>query len=190
MLLFQTMQNIKFLKRLVTMELLAAAIANVEWIFPPLQPPPLATYSSLHDVSIACHLNQKQHTMFILAGCTLVKSYECNSSMNADVEPLYVCLGGNARIGKSCVIHALLTLAFSWQWLSAIMVVTYMGIAALNAKSQTIHTTFNFSLNNKPKSIQSTTKEIEMFSGLHLLIIKEASMCAQALLGSIDGCLR
>jgi hypothetical protein len=72
--------------------------------------------------------------------------------MDADIEPLYAWLGSDAGTEKSRVIHALLTLASTWQWPNAVMVVALMEIAAMNAKGQTIHATFNFSLNNKPRS--------------------------------------
>jgi hypothetical protein len=65
-----------------------------------------------------------------------------------------------------------------------------MRITMVNAGGQTIHATFNFCLNNKPRSAQPTAKEVEMFAELCLLIIEEVSTCAQAFLGSIDGCLR
>jgi hypothetical protein len=86
--------------------------------------------------------------------------------MDADVEPLYVepWLGGNARTGKSLVIHAFLTLAPSWQWPSVIMVVIHMELVAVNSEDRIIHAAFNFSLNNKPRSVQLTAKEIEMFA--------------------------
>jgi hypothetical protein len=190
MLLLQTMQNIKSLECPVTVELLSVVTIDVEWIPPPLHSPPLTPYPSLYDVSIACPLNQKQHSMFILAGRTLLKSYNCNSSMDVDVEPLYAWLGGNGRTRKNRVIHALLTLASSWQQSSAVMVVTQMRIVTINVEGQTIHAMFYFSLNNKPRSVQSTAKEIEMFDGLHLLIIEEMSTQAQVFLGSIDSCLR
>jgi hypothetical protein len=48
------------------------------------------------------------------------------------------------------------------------MVVAHTEISAMNAEGRTIYAMFNFSLNNKTRSIQPTTKEIEMFSGLCL----------------------
>jgi hypothetical protein len=96
MLLLQRTQNIEFLECSVTLRFLVVATTN-----PPLQSPLLTPYLSLNDVSIACHLNQKQHTIFILVGYTLLKSFDCNSSMNADVEPLYAWLEMMLKLEKA-----------------------------------------------------------------------------------------
>jgi hypothetical protein len=66
------------------------------------------------------------------------------------------------------------------------MVVTQMGIATISSDGRTIHAEFKFNLNHKPKNVQPLTKEVEIFAGLCLLIIEEASTCVQSLLGSID----
>jgi hypothetical protein len=59
LLLLQTTQNIKFLECPIVVELLTTPTINVKWIHSPLQSLPLTPYLSLHDVSIACQLNQK-----------------------------------------------------------------------------------------------------------------------------------
>jgi hypothetical protein len=64
------------------------------------------------------------------------------------------------------------------------MVVAQMGIAVVSADGRTIHAMFN--LNHKPKNVQPLTKKIETFASLRLLVIEEASTCAQSILGSID----
>ncbi len=70
------------------------------------------------------------------------------------------------------------------------MVVAQMGNVAINAEGWTIHATFNFNLHEKPWGAQPTIKDIEFFVGLRMLIVEEASTCAQAIFGSIDACLR
>jgi hypothetical protein len=105
-------------------------------------------------------------------------------------KPFFAWLGGDARIGKSHVIWALLALASSWQQSNFVMVVAQMGIVVVNAEGRTIHATFNFNLHGKSLNAQPTIKDIEYFAGLRMLIIEEASTCAQAILGSIDVCLK
>jgi hypothetical protein len=65
-----------------------------------------------------------------------------------------------------------------------------MGIVTINVEGQVIHATFNFNLYGKPQSVYPTIKDIEIFVGLCMLIVEKASTCAQAILGSINACLR
>jgi hypothetical protein len=70
------------------------------------------------------------------------------------------------------------------------MVVAQMGIVVVNVEGRTIHATFNFNLHGKSLNAQPIIKDIEYFAGLCMLIIEEVSTCAQAILGSIDACLK
>jgi hypothetical protein len=65
-----------------------------------------------------------------------------------------------------------------------------MGIATINVEVQVIHATFNFNLYGKPQSAYPIIKYVEIFVGLCMLIVENASTCAQAIFGSINACLR
>jgi hypothetical protein len=67
-------------------------------------------YPSLKDVSIACNLNQKQHTMFMLVGRVLRNSYDNLTP----TEPFFAWLGGDPGTSMNCVIQVLLTLTSIW----------------------------------------------------------------------------
>ncbi len=109
----------------------------------------------------------------------LVRHILFNSYDNpTPMKPFFAWLGGNARIGRSHVIRALLTLTFSWQQLNFVMVVAQMGIDVVNVKGQIIHATFNFNFHGKPRSAQPIIKKIEYFIGLCMLINEETSTCA------------
>jgi hypothetical protein len=68
--------------------------------------------------------------------------------MKSIYEP-FLWLGQGARIGKSCVILTLLTLAWSWQQSNFIMVIVHRKIAIMNVEGRTIYVIFNFNHNEK-----------------------------------------
>jgi hypothetical protein len=126
---------------LVTVEMIAATIAHMDWTPPPIISSPRIMYLSLKDVSIAFNLNQKQHSMFMLARHILLNSYD-NPIL---IKPFWALLGGDVGIGKNRVISALLTLASNWQQPNFVMIVAQMGLVAINA-------TFNFNFHGKPQN--------------------------------------
>jgi hypothetical protein len=81
-------------------------------------------------VSIVCNINQKQHAMFMLGRCILFNPYDNPTP----TKPFFAWLGGDVKTSKNCVIWALLTLASNWQRLNSMMVVTQMGIVAINVE--------------------------------------------------------
>jgi hypothetical protein len=67
---------IEFNMHLVPMKMIATTTFHMDQTPPLPISSPLIMYLSLKDVSIACNLNQKQHSMFMLVGHMLLNSYD------------------------------------------------------------------------------------------------------------------
>ncbi len=68
--------------------------------------------------------------MFMLVRCILLNSYDNPTP----TKPFFAWLAEDVGTNKGCVIQILLTLASSWQQLNSMMVVTQMGIVAINVE--------------------------------------------------------
>lgn len=149
--------------------------------------PDLQPNSSLRDASRHFRLNRKQHKAFIIVGGKLLRSF---LSTSANDNQLCAFLGGLPGSGKSLVIEALQTLAFSWGHPYAIATVAYQGVAAQAAGGQTIHKTFGWGLKAKRKKAPTSQEQAERFAQLRLLIMDEISTTDVKFLGMIDAELR
>ncbi|OWZ04872.1 hypothetical protein PHMEG_00023151 [Phytophthora megakarya] len=149
--------------------------------------PQLPRNSSLRRISRHYRLNQKQHKAFVLVGGKLIRSFRFETNHQP---PLRAFLGGKPGSGKSLVIRALQTLAFSWGYPYAVATVAYQGVAAEAAGGQTIHKMFGWGIKPKKRKPTMNLEQRERFAQLRLLIIDEISTTDVKFLGMIDSELR
>ena len=160
---------------------------------------PSSKFPSLAMISKHFKLNFKQHKIFISVALKFFESI--SASLDLDFEQyslhkyfvkgqLFGFLAGGAGFGKSEVIKALLFLAKSWGYEGSILTSAYTGIASVNVWGQTLHSLYNWAVDDNLPTQKINLEKRTKFASLRILIIDEISMLPQHFLGRIDESLK
>lgn len=161
--------------------------------------------ATLREISRHYRLDEQQHRMFIRAARSVLQTLaEQNSIPLTNIDTAHTgysnsqfigFLSGEAGMGKSEVLLALLTLNDTWQP-GCVQTCALAGVAADRADGMTIHSLFKISVDSHRSAQRQAaantvhTQDIVDFAPLKLVIVDEASTVGQDIYGQIDRRLR
>lgn len=152
-------------------------------------------------LSQAYKLNFWQHVAFEVAARHLLFEYlrDIDDELQDPIFPsdftaepyalkpqVVMYLGGEAGTGKSRVIHALLKFAKRWGRAGTVETMAFTGVAAINIRGKTMHSSRNLTLSGRQSSTPANLEMKTRYQQVKLVIIDEVSMTDEGLLGNTD----
>ena len=136
----------------------------------------LLSEPSLAQVSQHFTLNERQHIAFVTAGSHFLDSFLRTAAQEPPGKPLQMHIAGEGGTAKSRIIEALRYLRKAWRKPNAVVTVAPTGIAAVLIKGETVRSNFKTMNYFNP-----TTRDIEAWSEVYMVIWDEMSMTEQSL---------